>query len=72
MAQQAETKAAPAPNKIKNGSMQDEYTQEEFSDIIRHFDLQQGKYELDVSRDGKVKFSSIKKRWIQQEDLRDE
>ena len=66
---ESQTASKQGDRSVGNRKEQDQYTQAEFADIVRHFPLEQGKYELDVGRDGRLKFSVIKKRWIQNEDL---
>jgi hypothetical protein len=48
---------------------QDIYSLSEAAKIISEGKLPKGKYELDISDDGKIKVSKVGKRWIQKEDL---
>jgi hypothetical protein len=48
---------------------QDTFTMEEVAKMIKDGLLSRGQYVFDISEDGKVKVSLMKKRWIQREDV---
>ena len=50
-------------------SRQDEYSCEQVMEILKAGFFTQGQYMLDVGRDGKMKVSVVKRRWVQKEDL---
>jgi hypothetical protein len=48
---------------------QDTFTMEETAELIKGGLLSRGQYVFDISEDGKVKISQMKKRWLQKEDV---
>ena len=48
---------------------QDTYTASELGKIFTEQGLEKGQYQLDVGEDRNIKFSRVKKQWIQKDDI---
>jgi hypothetical protein len=60
----------PRAAALNRKNIQDEYTQDEFADILRYYPLERrSKYEINVGPEGKIRFSLIRSRYIQNEDI---